>query len=90
MPNVIKKKLNIQTQNVSSPTDMIIKTASYSGVKNFKKVDENFVMPRMTCDQELVKQFRKEAQEKQWSYTTLMNNILKERYKNINIESENE
>ena len=83
MPN-IDKELKENTKK------MINKTASFSGTKEFKKLDNLTFMPRMKCNSEVVKNFRKEAQSKKWKLTTLMNEILAERY-NIDLEElENE
>lgn len=50
----------------------------------FKKENEKYwnqKLPTMTCEKELVEAFKKEAKEKEWKYTTLMNKILRERYR---------
>ncbi|ALA98607.1 hypothetical protein SKUN_001756 (plasmid) [Spiroplasma kunkelii CR2-3x] len=49
----------------------------------FKKENEKYwkqKIPTMTCEKKLVEAFKKEAKEKEWKYTTLMNKILRERY----------
>ncbi|AXF97268.1 hypothetical protein [Spiroplasma phoeniceum] len=79
MPNIDKEKTNI-TKN------LINKTSSFSDVREFKKLDNSTFMPRMKCNSQVVKEFRKEAKRKKWQLTTLMNEILAERY-NIDLEN---
>ncbi|WP_162475918.1 hypothetical protein [Spiroplasma sp. ChiS] len=40
----------------------------------------------MKCNSQVVKEFRNEAKSKKWQLTTLMNEILAERY-NIDLEN---
>lgn len=59
----------------------------------FKKENDKYwnqKMPTMTCEPELVKEFKKEAEEKELKYTTLMNKILRERYKKENKNNEDD
>ncbi|MBW3059309.1 hypothetical protein D6D54_07710 [Spiroplasma poulsonii] len=81
MPNIDKQKTNI-TKN------LINKTSSFSDVKEFKKLDNSTFMPRMKCNARVVMAFRNEAKIKKWQLTTLMNEILAERY-SIDLENNN-
>ncbi|BET39508.1 hypothetical protein SAP269_20970 [Spiroplasma ixodetis] len=48
------------------------------------------MIPNTFCSRYLVDQFRKEAKEKRWSYTTLMTTILEDRYGKENQDNEND
>lgn len=54
--------------------------SSFSNTKEFKKRTSKDMIPNTFCSKYLVNKFRKEAEEKRWSYTTLMTIILEERY----------
>lgn len=59
----------------------------------FKKENEKYwnqKIPTMTCEKKLVEAFKKEAKEKEWKYTTLMNKILRERYGKENNNNEDD
>lgn len=75
----IKKIRNSFLENDISNKD-ILKTienvSSYNKTKKYNKIDYQDIMPPMTCKVELVRKFRKQAKDKKWSYTTLMNEIL--------------
>ncbi|WP_308149558.1 hypothetical protein [Spiroplasma sp. AdecLV25b] len=78
--NSIKNKILERVEN----------TAAFSK-ENLKIKDKRIatcMIPNMYCEEELVEAFRKEAKDKKWLYTTLMNEILRERYGKINNESE--
>ncbi|BET39666.1 hypothetical protein [Spiroplasma ixodetis] len=80
--NVIKNKILERVEN----------TAAFSK-ENSKAKDKRFttdMIPNMYCEKELVETFRKEAKEKKWLYTTLMNEILRERYGKGNKKNEND
>lgn len=79
----IDKIINKYKDNKVDINNAVKKMSSNSGTKDFKKREWENIIPNMTCDENLVRDFRKEAQEKQWSYTTLMNNILKHKYTTI-------
>lgn len=82
----IEKLINKYKDEKKEVNNVVKKMASNSGTKDFKKRDWENIIPNMTCDPNLVKTFRIEAEEKQWSYTTLMNNILKYKYTTIEPE----
>ena len=82
----IEKLINKYKDEKNEVNNVVKKMASNSGTKDFKKRDWENIIPNMTCDTNLVKAFRIEAEEKQWSYTTLMNNILKYKYTTIEPE----
>lgn len=83
MPNIDKK-------NTDKTKDLINKTSSFNNVKAFNKLDNSTFMPRMKCNSKVVEAFRKEAKKNKWQLTTLMNEILSERY-NVDLEGlENE
>ncbi|WP_424527522.1 hypothetical protein [Spiroplasma endosymbiont of Glossina fuscipes fuscipes] len=70
---VIKKK---------STLEMIDNSVSF---KNKIKDNKKVLLPNTTCDFYLVENFKNEAQQRKWKMSTLMNEILKERYgKEIN------
>ncbi|WP_158676192.1 hypothetical protein [Spiroplasma poulsonii] len=48
------------------------------------------MIPNTFCSKYLVNKFRKEAEEKRWSYTTLMTIILEERYGKENNNNEDD
>lgn len=58
--------------------------------KNKIKENKKFLLPNTTCDFNLVEYFKKEAKDKKWKMSTLMNEILKERYGKENINNEND
>lgn len=74
MPNKVNKLLKETINN----NDIYKNNSSFKNVKEFKKINEINVMPRMLCDVELVQKFRNLAKQKQWTNTTLMNNILRD------------
>ncbi|MBH8623392.1 MULTISPECIES: hypothetical protein [Spiroplasma] len=74
MPNKVNKLIKETINN----NDIYKNNSSFKNVKEFKKMDEINVMPRMLCDVELVQKFRNLAKQKQWTNTTLMNNILRD------------
>ncbi|AXF97239.1 hypothetical protein [Spiroplasma phoeniceum] len=80
--NSIKKKILDRVEN----------TAAYSkeNLKRSGKRKTTDMIPNMYCDKKLVEAFRKEAQNKKWLYTTLMNEILKERYGKENNNNEDD
>ncbi|MBP1525594.1 MAG: hypothetical protein H9Q65_03265 [Spiroplasma ixodetis] len=58
--------------------------------KNKIKENKKVLLPNTTCDLNLVESFKKEAKDKKWKMSTLMNEILKERYGKENINNEND
>lgn len=74
MPNKVNKLIKETINN----SDIYKNNSSFKNAKEFKKINENNVMPRMLCDVELVQKFRNLAKQKQWTNTTLMNNILRD------------
>ncbi|RUO86064.1 hypothetical protein [Spiroplasma endosymbiont of Megaselia nigra] len=74
MPNKVNKLIKETINN----NDIYKNNSSFKNAKEFKKINENNVMPRMLCNVKLVQKFRNLAKERQWSNTTLMNNILKD------------
>ncbi len=91
MPKVSNKLSNLNILKSKNPTaqEQVKNLASYAGTKDFEKREWNKVLPPMTCNPILVEKFRKEAKSKKWKFTTLMNEILEERYGKIDNESEN-
>ncbi|WP_252319538.1 hypothetical protein [Spiroplasma endosymbiont of Lariophagus distinguendus] len=80
--NGIKNKILERVEN----------TAAFSK-ENSKVKDKRFttdMIPNMYCEKKLVEAFRKEAKEKKWLCTTLMNEILRERYGKGNKKNEND
>ncbi|PQP78019.1 hypothetical protein C6B38_08765 [Spiroplasma sp. ChiS] len=75
---VIKKK---------STLEMIDNSVSF---KNKIKYNKKVLLPNTTCDFYLVKNFKKEAQQRKWKMSTLMNEILKERYGKENNNNEDD
>lgn len=89
MPN-ISKKSDTKIINTKGVKELITNSASFNKTSDFKKIKNEEFMPRMKCNSILVKKFREEAQNKKWLLTTLMNEILEERYGKIINESESE
>ncbi|WP_215825416.1 hypothetical protein [Spiroplasma endosymbiont of 'Nebria riversi'] len=58
--------------------------SSFSNTKDFKKRTSKDMIPNTFCSKYLVNKFRQEAEEKRWSYTTLMTIILEGRYEEKN------
>lgn len=86
----LSELLKKEELTTNDKNNLINKLVSEKGTKKFKKRDYSQILPNMTCYKKLVKLFRQEAKEKKWLPTTLMNEILAERY-NINFEElENE
>lgn len=77
--NKLSSFSSMQKESISNK-EAVKSLASFSNTKEFKKRNTEEMLPAMTCHKELVAKFKKEAKEKKWKYTTLMNEILEERY----------
>lgn len=91
MPKPSTNKLDsLKVYEEKKPTaqEQVKNLASFSKAGDFNKRQWSKAMPPMTCNPVLVEQFRKEAKDKKWSFTTLMNEILEERYGIVEEESE--
>ncbi|MFW4370878.1 MAG: hypothetical protein EHV01_002935 [Spiroplasma sp. hy2] len=76
MPQVKKIKNNLLEDENITKSD-IGNFVSFKGTKIKKNINYQNILPPMTCDVELVQKFRNLAKKKQWTNTTLMNNILR-------------
>ncbi|MBW3059431.1 hypothetical protein D6D54_08395 (plasmid) [Spiroplasma poulsonii] len=86
----LSELLKKEELNTNEKNNLVNKLVSEKGTKEFKKRDYSEILPNMTCHKKLVKLFRQEAKSKRWLPTTLMNEILADRY-NIDLEKlENE
>lgn len=73
MPQNIKKDIKVELEKMK-------KMSTFSETKEFKKRDWKKVIPPIAAELWIVDAFNQEAKRKKWSKTTLMNEILKERY----------
>ncbi|QJU62558.1 hypothetical protein [Spiroplasma citri] len=85
MPKIINtisslKKLDNSNddEKINGIEENINKLSSFKNAREFKKRNWKIFLPPMTCDVELVQKFRNLAKQKQWTNTTLMNNILRD------------
>ncbi|QIA74251.1 hypothetical protein GL982_11990 (plasmid) [Spiroplasma citri] len=85
MPKIINtisslKKLDNSNddEKINGIEENINKLSSFKNAREFKKRNWKNILPPMTCDVELVQKFRNLAKQKQWTNTTLMNNILRD------------
>lgn len=75
------KTLNTTKESIQTDSLKVINNhVSFNKVKEFKKRTTEQIMPTMTCHTELVEAFKTEAKAKHWKFTTLMNQILSDRY----------
>lgn len=86
MPQIKNKKFDLT--RIGKIPSQVKNTKDFNNVKDFEK-ENHGVLPTLSIPKDLIEQFRKEAREKQWKLTTLMTNILKERYGKNDNESEN-
>ncbi|MBW3059317.1 hypothetical protein D6D54_07450 [Spiroplasma poulsonii] len=77
MPQVKKIKNNLLEDENITKSD-IGNFVSFKGTKIKKNINYQNILPPMTCDVKLVQKFRNLAKDKQWTNTTLMNNILRD------------
>ena len=81
----ILKEDNNEDININNFTSYNEKIIVNKEIKNRKKQ-----LPTLTIDDWLIDDFNKEAKTKKWTKTTLMNEILKERYDKGNKNNEND
>ncbi|WJG71455.1 hypothetical protein [Spiroplasma ixodetis] len=81
----ILKENNNEDININNFTSYNKKIIVNKEIKNRKKQ-----LPTLTIDDWLIEDFNKEAKTKKWTKTTLMNEILKERYGKGNKKNEND
>ncbi|MBP1525516.1 MAG: hypothetical protein H9Q65_02540 [Spiroplasma ixodetis] len=81
----ILKEDNNEDININNFTSYNKKIIVNKEIKNRKKQ-----LPTLTVDDWLIDDFNKEAKTKKWTKTTLMNEILKERYGKGNKKNEND
>lgn len=74
----IEKSKKIDLENFQIP-DQVLNTKDYGkSVKYEKKVQG--VLPTLSIPEDLIREFRNEAKQRKWTLTTLMEEILMERY----------
>lgn len=83
MPQNIKKDISLELEKMK-------KMSTFSEAKEFKKRDWKKVIPPIAAEPWIIDAFNREALNKKWSKTTLMNEILKERYGKENSNYEND
>lgn len=82
---------NIKTLNNFIDVDEQVKNLSSFNNELNKKRNWQKTIPNMFCDADLVDKFRNLAKQKQWSNTTLMNNILRDYFNRLeNIKNEDD
>ncbi|MBP1526000.1 MAG: hypothetical protein H9Q65_05390 [Spiroplasma ixodetis] len=86
MPQIKNKKFDLT--RIEKIPSQVKNTKDFHNIKDFEK-EKQGVLPTLSIPKDLIEQFRKEAKDKQWKLTTLMTNILKERYGKNDNESEN-
>ncbi|RUO85878.1 hypothetical protein [Spiroplasma endosymbiont of Megaselia nigra] len=90
MPQNKKNILHILKDNNNKDININNFTSYNKTINNIPQTKRKKQLPTLTIEDWLIDNFNTEAKRKKWSKTTLMNEILKERYGRENIQNEDD